>query len=304
MINPLTSKYEVVGFKTEYKPKQVIDVGLVSDRYCMQRTSDGRPILVPFIDRRGVKYVAALALERIHHGYDCIILYSGQRRTGKSTLAQQIAISINRNLSTDCVYFKYEDMRKGIDEAPYADPKKGIIPQLILDEAAYDLFAKDFMGGMQKDAVKVLQVVGAKNLIIHMIMPHKDKLLKDIRDEMGYMWLDTNPKGKFQMERGYAELRIGRVNKFHQLEYWQPKCGFMFGPMRGKFWDDYTAKKEAFIKNIFKEPAVVEYESPMREQKRRVIKGLYRKGWSQEEIGDLYGISHQAVSKIVNYSSS
>ena len=69
---------------------QIFQVGIVADRYPMGKYK-GSTKYVPVYDERAIEYVAGLIRERVQDKFDCVILITGERRTGKSTLSIQLA---------------------------------------------------------------------------------------------------------------------------------------------------------------------------------------------------------------------
>jgi len=230
--------------------KTRVPVGVYTRRYLIEYAKRGQdyvPVYVPFVDHRAIQFIARIATERIFDLYDCIFLITGQRRTGKSTLALQIAQGIDKNFSADDVVFRLEEFHQRLNQHVYANPQMGVFPQIELDEAGFDLFAQEWQHSPQRDVVKTLEVIGAKRICLYFLAPHREKLNRGVREEMCYIWIDTNPNPKLGPGRGYAELRIGQVNKWHQEQRWKPQCAFFFDELVGPLWDQYSQKKTDFI---------------------------------------------------------
>lgn len=235
--------------------KTRVPVGVYTPKFLIEYAKRGQdyvPVYVPFVDNRAIRFIAQIAIERIFELYDCIFLITGQRRTGKSTLALQIAQTIDKDFCAKDVVFRLDEFHRRLDEHPYANPLTGILPQIQLDEAGFDLFAQEWQHSPQREVVKTLEVIGAKRICLYFIAPHREKLNRGVREEMCYIWIDTNPNPKLGSDRGYAELRIGQVNKWRQEQRWKPQCAFFFDELTGPLWDQYSQRKVDFISTVSK----------------------------------------------------
>lgn len=110
----------------------------------------------------------------IRKNYDAVILIDGKERIGKSTLAITIGWYLS-NCSID-----EGNISSNMDDA--ADkiatlPDKSI---LIVDEGSLVFGSKDAMSRQQKQLIKILDVVGQKNMIIIICLPSFFDLNKTI----------------------------------------------------------------------------------------------------------------------------
>jgi len=240
------SRNDLIAYEGILKTEngQDVRVGVIAKNAPI-RTDRHGTICVSFIDARVIDFIAAQVKELIGDGFDCIIMITGRRRIGKSNLAIQIARKVDEKFSIDSVAFHIDDFRNLVNTNPHADPKAGLFPQVLYDEAGFGLFSKDWMHEWVKEAGKCLQVVGKKQNIIYFILPHAKKLVGDIRDEMAYFWIDLD--FKYKHERGYGEIYTGLRDKFKQLIWWVPKCCFKFDELADDFWVEYEKRKDAFI---------------------------------------------------------
>ncbi len=275
-----------------------VEVGVLAPQIVVRSDKKGY-IYVPFLDERVIVYIAALIEEMIRDGFDCIVMITGRRRTGKTTLGLQIARQVCPTFGLESVTFRVEDFSQRLNENPYANPDKGIFPQAFLDEAGHGLYSKEWMAIWQRNLVKCLQVIGMKNQVCYFILPHMRKLTGDIRDEMAHIWIDVDTK--YKHERGYAELYMGVRNKFEQSIWWNPKCAFKFNELKDDFWTGYEAKKVAFVNEIAAEKIDSSHTSKDAERLDALMVELHEKGTSLKEIGRQANLSESRVCERVNH---
>lgn len=258
------------------------DVGMVQEEYQMGYASH-KVLTVPIYDERYKNVLADDMMNRPRNGFDTIVMCTGERRTGKTTLSAQLARAIDKNFSVDNVVFRLNEFNQVLKDNPYADPKKGVFPQALLDEAGFDLFSQNWMERMQRNMVKKFEVIGIKKQIVHLVLPHRDFLNKKLREGMAQFWLNTEIRhGK----RGLVELRRGVPNKWQLDRYWAPYAAFTFNDMDDSpWWAEYLDKKRAFVDEVAGD---IEAETD--------AKRNWRKKWAV----DLYqstDMTHAAIAK-------
>jgi hypothetical protein len=276
---------------------QEIEVGVLAPRIVVRSDRKGN-IYVPFLDERVIDYIAALIEEMIRDGFDCIVMITGRRRTGKSTLGLQIARKVDPSFCLDNVSFRVEDFSEILNKNPYADPDKGILPQAFLDEAGHGLYSKEWMAVWQRNLVKCLQVIGMKNQVCYFILPHMRKLTGDIRDEMAHIWIDVDTK--YKHERGYAELFMGNRNKFEQSIWWNPKCAFKFNDLADDFWTGYEGKKKSFVDEISAEKIGDSHQTKDAVRLANVLSKLHKDGLSFRELSVQFELPTTTIHRLLN----
>jgi len=246
------------------------EVGIVQEEYQMGYASH-KVLTVPIYDERYKYVLADDMMNRPRNGFDTIIMCTGERRTGKTTLCAQLARVIDEAFPVKHMTFRLEDFNQALKDNPYADPKKGIYPQVVLDEAGFDLFSQNWMERMQRNMVKKFEVIGIKKQIIYLVLPHRDMLNKKLREGMAQFWLNTETR---QGKRGLVELRRGMPNKWQLDRYWAPYAAFIFDDMdTDPWWDEYVVKKRTFVDEVADETESV---------------GPEKKNWRKEWIVWLY----------------
>jgi len=254
-------------------------------------------------DSRLVPAVASHGVERVRTGFDCIWLITGERRTGKSTLAAQMALSVDPDFSVDNIAFRLDDFNDVIESNPWADPEKGIYPQVILDEAGFDLFSQNWMKEVQRNLVRKMEVIGAKRQIVYLCLPHRMMLNRQLREGFSPYWINTQVE---RGERGLAIMREGHPNVFDIERYWSPEAVFLFDRMTGTFWEKYSEKKNVFIEwatgDQYGDGAPD--KSKLRVHRDRLIVELYNTGkFNQQQLAKLLDCSQGMISGIIKGKS-
>lgn len=278
-----------------------VEIGVLAPKVVVRSDKKGY-IYVPFLDERTIDYIAALIFEMVNDGFDCIVMITGRRRTGKSTLGAQIARKVDPDFPVKNVAFRVEAFSEILESNPFADAAKGILPQALYDEAGHGLYSKEWMALWVRNLVKCLEVIGMKQEVCYFILPHMKKLTGDIRDEMCHIWIDVDTK--YKHERGYAELYMGIRNKFDQSIWWNPKCAFKFNELEDEWWAEYTAKKMAFVNEIAAEKIDSNQTSKDAERLDVVMSKMHRQNVSFKDIGEQFDLSESQVCRRVNRHQS
>lgn len=280
---------------------QDIPVGVLAPRVPIWTDRKGRRF-IPFLDSSAIDFIVAQIVELIEDKFDCIVMISGARRKGKSTLGMQIARKVSSKFSVDDIAFRLEDFSSILEKNPYADPAKGVLPQAFLDEAGVGLYSKEWMAIWQRNLVKCLEVIGIKRQICYFILPHAKKLTGDIRDEMASLWIDVDTK--YKHERGYAELYTGVRDKFKQSIWWKPKFAFKFNSLEGDpFFDAYELKKKAFVDEIAAKKQEAEKEKSV-SQIHDLILRKREAGKSVKQIHEETGLARQTIYNHLSQSAA
>lgn len=281
---------------------KILIAGMISDSYKIGGSRRGAQ-KVPIYDHRIIPYIAEMAKSRVRKKFDCPILIAGQRRTGKTTNAIAIARELNPRFTSDLIAFRLEDFRKILANLPPAEPENDFYPVAILDESGVDLYSKDWQQRLQKEMVKVFQIIGKKRLTMILCLPHRNLLTKDIREAM-HLWIQT--KTDMDGERGFAELREGCDNIWQLELYWKPLCGFCYNQQDDDFWDSYEERKDAFIEEFIQLSPVPDasHRAKVMEQRDNAIKLMVKHkkdiGLNARAMSKVVGMSEETMSKIVN----
>jgi len=276
------------------------EVGLIQAEYKMGYAS-GKPLVVPIYDDRYRHVLADNLTERVRNEFDSIVMATGERRTGKTTVCAQLARTIDANFSVSHMTFRVVDFNKVLNDNPYADPKNGIYPQVVLDEAGFDLFSQNWMEKVQRNMVKKFEVIGIKKQIVYLVLPHRDMLNKKLREGMAQFWLNTEThKGR----RGLVEVRRGVPNKWQLDRYWAAECAFTFNDLDGiPWWDEYTLKKRTFVDEVASEVQADDEHSLaktwMTQRDATIIAYYQDTKLSHDDIGRKVGVPVGTINRVL-----
>lgn len=186
----------------------------------------------------------------IEKNWDCVILIDGEERSGKSTLGKTIACYLNPDFSVNNISNSVEETKKKIAELP--DKKV-----LLIDEGSLVFSSKDAMLKAQKELLKILDVVGQKNMTLIIILPSVFDLIKQIAIRRSRFLLhvytdrDMN-RGRFLYFGKRKKAKLYELGKKNFGSYKKPRADFrgrftMFNPF-GKEYD--SLKKKTLLNTL------------------------------------------------------
>ncbi|RLF51737.1 MAG: hypothetical protein DRN11_02255 [Thermoplasmata archaeon] len=186
--------------------------------------------------RKFCKYIARVRKQ----DEDFVMLVSGQTRSGKSTLAIEIAMLIDPNFDIEKnILFDIKELGKRIFD------EKG--KEYILDESIFDAFSRDAMSSMNKWLIKVLTACAERNHIIIMIIPKVKWLDKPVRERISFMFYTIKQYTPQGIQRGiYKAYDWTDFNPFEDIEYpkyaWMGKFAQLPPPLYAKYSNLKLAK--------------------------------------------------------------
>jgi hypothetical protein len=282
-------------------------VGVLQDEYTMA-VENGTPKTTHLYDHRFIDYLVDMIMDRPRHKFATNIMVAGEPRTGKSTLAITMARRTDPKFGPSQVGFTLDEYMKIFASNPYADPKKGIIPQAIADESGFAMAAPKHAEREQVNLGLMFQVTPVVNTISYFVLPHKDFLLKSIRDTMIQYWIEVVTD---KLVRGFAEVREGVHSKFSKDVYWKPVAAFTFDPApKDAWWNEYFTRKVEFVDRIRNEPLSQQgastREKDLVRQRNHAIRTMYLDAkkagapLSHKDIADRMGMPCSTVDTILN----
>lgn len=182
----------------------------------------------------------------IKRNWDCVILIDGMERSGKSTLGFTIGWYLSEGkITLNNVASDTDDAIRKCTELP-----DGSI--LILDEGSLIFSSKDTMRKEQKQLIKILNVIGQKNMVFIIILPSFFDLNKFVAVSRSRMLLHVYANK--QMQRGrycyFGEKKkkiLYEYGKKHFNSYRYPKANFV-----GAFYDFFPFDNLEEYKNLKK----------------------------------------------------
>ena len=227
----------------------------------------------------------------ITKNWDCVILIDGKERSGKSTLGLTIGAYLDPN-------FSITNVATGAEAAAM---KIGTLPRhsvLLIDEGSLVFNSKDSMRAEQKRLVKIMDVVGQKNMVFIIVLPSFFDLNKliAVRRSKFLLHVYTDKKlnrGRFTYFGEKKKSYLYIIGKKNFGSYSKPRADFYgrfvdFNPLgkeylRAKDKSLREALQEKDVKSFkmielkFKKDLVLKLEENMKEeeQKKRIaISGL------------------------------
>ena len=279
-------------------------LGDTGSEYALYDSPRSQKVLTVY-DHRAINWTAEWLKFRVRNKHDNIIMITGERRVGKSHLAQQLARAIDPAFSVRNVAFPLEEFNKILSSNPRADSEQKIYPIADLDEAGYDLYSGNWMQRVQKNMVRKFEVIGEKQQTVLLVLPHRLNLLKGIRGNIAKFWINVETWGR-EEERGLAVLRVAQPNIWELEPYWEPVVAFHFDEVLDDWWNEYLIKKRAFVDFAAAEDPAAEKGTDKRqmkwtEQRDKAIRLAYKRGVvTHEEISKEMGLTREAVTQILN----
>lgn len=177
----------------------------------------------------------------VKHDMDFMMVITGRERIGKSTLALQIAKYVDPDFTSKQVVFDIPQLYEQVYKL-----KKGQV--VIIDEGATAFFARDAMSSDVRDGVKLLTVMGERNLLVLLCVPSFFIVDKYIREHRVAGMVKVTKRGRFKY---YSKRRLNssHYNSKANAYAWADPCFVdSFGPITGKLWDEYRAHKSEYLK--------------------------------------------------------
>ena len=232
-----------------------VPIQVLEEKHEVSRIKGGPAVVVPLTDFSGIRLIAEIIKERIDRGRDCPVLVTGDRGAGKSTLILEVATTIDPEFDVDHIAFRLDDFNRIFSKNPAGDGKKGLYPQVVLDEAGHALFAQDWMARAQKTVAKQLIISRIKRQIVWFAVPRRMQLNNQLRD-MPYIWIHVAEP--FEYLQGYAIVHASPYTpeaKWHLEKFWVPRLALIYPSMSGPLWDRYEAEKIGFVDEVTLETA-------------------------------------------------
>jgi len=222
---------------------RIVKAECIDDRFPVENN-----VLVPCLGYSGIKVLAEYIRERIDFGFDCLILVTGDRGAGKSTLILEAALELNQKFSVDNVAFRIEEFGETFKTNKPGKVKR--YSQVIMDEAGHTCHAQDWMNRVQRTITKHMIVSRIKRQVIWMAVPKRSQLNNQLRD-MPYIWVHVSEPREFV--QGYAQVLTapGPVQSmWHSERYWLHQFCFIFPELKGDLWDEYEKRKKQFVDEV------------------------------------------------------
>ena len=241
----------------------------------------------------------------VRKGWDAVIVVDGKERSGKSTLGMAIAWYLSdTKLSIENFGIGIEDSAQKIGKLPDRSV-------LIVDEGSVVFSSKDATTRAQKVLMKILDVVGQKNMIFIICLPSFFDLNKMIAVRRSLFLCHVYPDESYN--RGfYAFWGENRKKWLYYLgkkeygSYMKPSPDFIgrFPNFKPPFYKKYLEEiKRVTLKEVIesaKDLKKVRLKAKIDEIKKKIYDFLYFKhGWSLEQMEEIGIDSKKTIKKIL-----
>jgi len=180
----------------------------------------------------------------IKKNWDCVFLIDGMERSGKSTLGLTCAWYLAKGKLT------YNNIASDADDAVMKCEKLPDRSILVIDEGSLVFSSKETMSAEQKKLIKIMNVIGQKNMIFIIILPSFFDLNKFIAVSRSRFLLHIYPgktlsRGKFCYFGEQKKKILYEFGKKHFNSYKFPRANFV-----GQFWDFFPLENLEEYKKI------------------------------------------------------
>ena len=220
---------------------------------------------------------------------DFIMLVTGQTRSGKSTLAIEIALHIDPVFEMEKqILFDIKELGKRIYES------KGKV--YILDEAIFDAFNREAMSIMNRWLIKIFTVCAERNHVIIMIMPKVKWLDKPVKERISFMFYTIKQYTPQGIMRGiYKAYDWTDFNPFEDSDYPRYAWTGKFSRLPLQFYAKYSDLK---LQNV-KKRLDIEGENPLQfMSKTAIARALLEDPRFNVSKKDLYPIFGNVVYRL------
>ena len=220
---------------------------------------------------------------------DFIMLVTGQTRSGKSTLAIEIALHIDPVFEMERqILFDIKELGKRIYES------KGKV--YILDEAIFDAFNREAMSIMNRWLIKIFTVCAERNHVIIMIIPKVKWLDKPVKERISFMFYTIKQYTPQGIMRGiYKAYDWTDFNPFEDSDYPRYAWTGKFSHLPPQFYAKYSDLK---LQNV-KKRLDIENENPLQfMSKTAIARALLQDPRFNVSKKDLYPIFGNVVYRL------
>lgn len=250
-----------------------------------------------YIDRKLFQKLMAVKMIQKKR-YDCVFIIDGDRRTGKSILGMTCAwIISDETLTINNFAIGAADATKKIKKLP----DRSI---LFLDEGSTIFSSKDSMKKELKQLIKIMDVIGQKEMVFIIILPSFFDLIKSISVRISrflihvYTDKDLN-RGRFGFysRKGKKLLYLMGKKNYDSYKHPPPKFKGRFTDFHVPFYDEYLKlKKRTLIKVLDNKPEKIPEEYKIQFRKEMVKRNLGNKDkLKTKQIASLFGLSERTI---------
>jgi len=235
--------------------------------------------------------------EIINKNFDCVFLIDGDERIGKSTLGITCAYYIsNGNFTVNNMCADSDDAVKKIENLP----DKSVI---FIDEGSLVFSSRDSMRKEQRKLIKIMNVVGQKNMVFIIVLPCFFDLNRQIAVRRSRFLLHCYAdkklnRGRFSYFGKKKKKMLFEIGKKNFDSYNKPKADFIgrftnFNPFGKEYLE---TKKKSLVSSLHEDVITVKKENDIKmESENRIILNLelngIKKGLRQVDKAELIGMA-------------
>lgn len=232
----------------------------------------------------------------ISKNWDCVFIIDGLERSGKSTLGLTCAYYLmDGDITT-------ENICSGTKDAVYKLEKLPDKSLLLIDEGSLLFSSKDTMKQEQRRLLKILNVIGQKNMILIVVLPCFFEVNRYIATQRSRFLLhcytdETLTRGRFSY---FGRKKLGRLyinGKKNFNSYAKPQSDFIgrytdFNPLGEEY---LKAKKEALFSALHED----EKPDKTKEIRYNIFKNLKNEfpKISVKKIAELMNLEYHSISR-------
>lgn len=244
--------------------------------------------------------------------YSPFIVIDGNERLGKSTLAAQVASTLDENFNLEKDNLDFQDFVNSIDNGQVGEA-------IVFDEATTGLFSRQAMTKINATLVKTFMVSGAKNLITIVCIPNFFMIDRYIRDhridalihipKRGRYWYYNEKKAKDLSKKGYKYMNHtavfpnfkGYYNKkfpenFPYEPYRKKKIFYIDGMLKSLRESINNDKEDLNIQKMIRASALAkQIGMPLSTMQRKLSLGEYK----GNKKGRIWYITEEEVKRII-----
>lgn len=224
--------------------------------------------------------------EKIRQDWDWPVVVSGYEGTGKSTMAFVLCKKVDPEFTIDSVVFDHKALCQRL--ATY--PKYRAI---LLDEAGQSLFSREAITAVNREIVKALMMVRARNLFFVMCIPNFRWLDSYVREHRTRTRVEVYTLGG---ARGWADFYRPIRDRFKPTTFWKPLYTYRFQQIDSDEWREYEKRKlEVVEKALIGEEAKNNGFEITDHIRARVLRE--NAIWSYKKIGETLGKAPNTIRK-------
>lgn len=224
--------------------------------------------------------------------WDIITIIDGLERSGKSTLAHQLALFVDPSYTLERTVFNPIEFERAVDKAKIGQA-------IVFDEAHMGLTRRSSQSVVTKTLINKLTVIGKKNLFIFVLLPSFYELDKYVAVHRSKLLITVRARGA---ERGYFDLYSGDAKRLRYLKgrkELDPAAGRRSG--WGRFVKYFPFDKALYERN--KDKGALYYRDSDGEDSIVAVKHKLMVSIAKRLTDKEHGLNRDAQAKILGVST-